>query len=125
MESLITGDELVGERQPGAQIPLRAKPVDGGEGSGEQEPLEDTKGPEAYRERASRIHKLAGPLSLGAYGGNLVQAVRISRRARGDKLIQHGGIRLRVDGFYERLERVKRLTLGYGDFPHELFHKVV
>ena len=75
VQSLVPGDELVGEGQAGHEAAL-LEPEDCGEGAGEEDALDAGVGHDALAEGGLVVRDpLEGPVGLLAHGGHGVQGV--------------------------------------------------
>lgn len=127
VETLITGDELVGEGQTGHETTL-LEPEDGGESTAEEDALDGGKGNEALGEGGLCVRDPAqGPVSLLTDAGDGVDGVEEIGTLGGllNVGVDEKGVSLGVNVLHHDLEAVEAARLGDLDFARETLNQVL
>jgi len=113
VETLVAGDELVGESKTGHEATL-LEPVDGAERSGEEDTLDAGEGNKTLGEGRVVVDPVEGPFGLLLDGGDLMHGAEEMLLLLGvlDVGIDEEGVSLGVDVLHHHLEAVKGTSLG-------------
>merc|ERR1719321_1935338 len=126
MQSLVAGNQLIGERKPGHQ-PTLLQPIDGAEAPAEKDTLHARETDEPLVERAVLVHPIHSPLRLRSNGGNRLDSMEELHPLIliSDVLLNEKAVRLRVDILHRHLESVESASLRNLDFIREIRRQVL
>ena len=127
VETLVAGDELVGEGETGHETAL-LEPEDGGESTAEEDTLDGSKGDETLSKGGALVgDPTKSPVGLLADARDGIDGVEEVSPLRGllDVSVDKEGVGLGVNVLHHDLETVEAASLGDLDLAAETLDKVL